>query len=46
MIIIAWIRQADYIYIPKIYHNSDLSNTMFAFVDRVTNDKVILIYPN
>ena len=46
MIIIAWIRQADYTYIPKIYHNNEPSNTMFAFADSVTNDKGIHKYPN
>ena len=46
MIVIAWIRQANYTYIPKIYHNNEPSNTMLAFVDSVTNDKGIHKYPN
>lgn len=46
MIVIAWIRQANYTYIPKIYFNNEPSNTMLAFADSATNDKGIHKYPN
>ena len=46
MIVIAWIRQANYTYIPKIYHNNEPSNTMLAFADSAINDKGIHKYPN
>lgn len=46
LIVIAWIRQPNYTYIPKIYHGNEPSNSMLGFATSEANDKGIHKYPN
>lgn len=46
LIVIAWIRQPNYTYIPKIYRGNEPSNSMFGFATSEASDKGIHKYPN
>lgn len=45
-IVIAWIRQPNYSYIPRFYYNNEPSNAMFGFATSETFDKGTHKYPN
>lgn len=41
VMVVAWIRQPNYEYIPKVFYNNEPSNAMMAIIDNESSDKGI-----